>query len=66
LRRIKEASINETMHKIANDLYRLKAMYQQSLEQQKFSSTDQLTSNLEVRKYFFMVLEREMNTRIKC
>ncbi|PKC03010.1 hypothetical protein RhiirA5_452565 [Rhizophagus irregularis] len=65
LRRIKEASINETMHKIANDLYRLKAMYQQSLEQQKFSSTDQLTSNLEVRKYFFMVLEREMNTMNK-
>ncbi|GES93124.1 P-loop containing nucleoside triphosphate hydrolase protein [Rhizophagus clarus] len=61
LRRIKEASINETMHKIANDLNSLKATYRQSLEQQQFSSTDPLTSNLETRNYFFTILEREMN-----
>ncbi|POG65784.1 hypothetical protein GLOIN_2v1663173, partial [Rhizophagus irregularis DAOM 181602=DAOM 197198] len=30
------------MHKIASDLYRLKTTYQQSLEQQQFSSTDPL------------------------
>ncbi|CAB4484431.1 unnamed protein product [Rhizophagus irregularis] len=65
LRRIKEASINETMHKIASDLYRLKTIYQQSLEQQQFSSTDPLISNLETRKYFFTILEREMNTMNK-
>jgi hypothetical protein len=65
LRRIKEASINETMHKIANDLYRLKTTYQQSLEQQKFSSADLLISNLEVRKYFFMILEKEMDIMYK-
>jgi hypothetical protein len=62
LRRIKEASINETMHKIANDLYRLKNTYQQSLEQQQFSLTDPLASNLETRKYFFTILEKEMKT----
>ncbi|PKK65944.1 hypothetical protein RhiirC2_754285, partial [Rhizophagus irregularis] len=53
------------MHKIASDLYRLKTMYQQSLEQQQFSSTDPLISNLETRKYFFTILEREMNTMNK-
>ncbi|GBB88387.1 hypothetical protein RclHR1_14960002 [Rhizophagus clarus] len=65
LRRIKYASANETMHKIASDLYRLKTTYQQSLEQQQFSSSDQLTNRLEVRKYFFTILEKEMNTMNK-
>jgi hypothetical protein len=65
LRRVKEASVNETMHKIANDLERLKNTYKQSLEWQQFSSTDPLTNNLETRKYFFTILDREMNTMNK-
>ncbi|PKY56921.1 hypothetical protein RhiirA4_508542 [Rhizophagus irregularis] len=65
LHRIKEASINETMHKITNELYRLKTMYQQSIEQQQFSTTDPLTSNLEIRNFFFMILEKEMKTMNK-
>ena len=61
LNRIKEASINETMHKIAHDLQRLKTTYQQSLEQQSsLTSTDPLIRNLEIRKYFFIVLEKDM------
>ncbi|PKC57188.1 hypothetical protein RhiirA1_446280 [Rhizophagus irregularis] len=60
LRRISDSSINETMHNIANDLYRLKIMYQESIEQQQFAPTDPLTSNLENRKFFFMILEKEM------
>ena len=61
LNRIKEASINETMHKIAHDLQRLKTTYQQSLEQQSsLTSTDPLIKNLEIRKYFFIVLEKDM------
>ncbi|CAG8737471.1 10281_t:CDS:2, partial [Funneliformis mosseae] len=39
LRRIKEASINETMHKIADDLQKLKTQYQQSIQQQPLSAT---------------------------
>ncbi|GBB94416.1 hypothetical protein RclHR1_02350015 [Rhizophagus clarus] len=65
LRRISNSSVNETMHNIANDLYRLKDAYQQSLEQQLFSSTDPLTNNLETRKFFFMILEKEMKTMDK-
>ncbi|GBC46709.1 uncharacterized protein OCT59_017758 [Rhizophagus irregularis] len=60
LRRISDSSINEMMHNIANDLYRLKIMYQESIEQQQFALTDPLTSNLENRKFFFMILEKEM------
>ncbi|RIA88937.1 hypothetical protein C1645_739024 [Glomus cerebriforme] len=63
--RIKKASFNKTMHKIAHDLQRLKSTYQQSLqpiEQQQTLSApiDPLINNLETRKYFFMVLEREI------
>ncbi|GBC01063.1 hypothetical protein RclHR1_04050006 [Rhizophagus clarus] len=65
LRRVKEASINETIHNIANDLYRLKTAYHQSLERQQFSSTDLLTNNVESRKYFFTILEREMKNMDK-
>ncbi|PKC62485.1 P-loop containing nucleoside triphosphate hydrolase protein [Rhizophagus irregularis] len=65
LRRVKEASVNETMYQIANDLYRLKTAYQQSLEEQQFSPTDPLISNLETRKYFFTILDREMKTMDK-
>ncbi|GBB88735.1 hypothetical protein RclHR1_15310002 [Rhizophagus clarus] len=65
LRRICNSSVNETMHKIANDLYRLKTMYQQSIEQQQFSSRDPLTNNLETRKFFFMILDKEMKTMDK-
>ncbi|CAI2182855.1 2804_t:CDS:10, partial [Funneliformis geosporum] len=64
LRRIKEASINETIHKIARDLQNLKTIYQQTIQhQQPFTiSTDPLMNNLESRNYFFMILEKEMNT----
>ncbi|CAG8518815.1 4362_t:CDS:10 [Funneliformis mosseae] len=67
LRRIKEASINVTMHKIARDLQNLKTLYQQNfqLQQPLTISTDPLMNNLESRKYFFMVLENEMNTMIR-
>ncbi|PKY21705.1 hypothetical protein RhiirB3_525223 [Rhizophagus irregularis] len=65
LRRISNSSINETMHNIANDLYRLKTNYQKSIEQNQFSSRDPLTNNLENRKFFFMILEKEMKIMIK-
>ncbi|CAI2168909.1 11576_t:CDS:10 [Funneliformis geosporum] len=67
LRRIKEASINETMHKIAQDLHDLKTTYQQSIQQQQPSatSTDPLINNLETRNYFFMILDKEMNIMSK-
>ncbi|CAB5387849.1 unnamed protein product [Rhizophagus irregularis] len=65
LRRINDSSINETMHYIAYDLYRLKTMYQESIEQQQFAPTDPLTNNLGTRKFFFMILEKEMKTMDK-
>ncbi|CAB4384074.1 unnamed protein product [Rhizophagus irregularis] len=61
LRRVREAAANETMHRIANNLYRLKTAYQQSLERQQFSPTDPLANNVETRKFFFTILEREIN-----
>ncbi|CAG8485482.1 12101_t:CDS:10 [Funneliformis mosseae] len=63
LRRIKEASINETMHQIARDLQDLKITYQQSIQQQlpSTNSTDPLINNLETRNFFFMILDKEMN-----
>ncbi|RIA89999.1 hypothetical protein C1645_805971 [Glomus cerebriforme] len=67
LRRIKAASINETMHKIANDLQQLKTTYQQSIGQQQLSSTstDPLINDLNTREYFFMILDKEMETMNK-
>ncbi|RIA80711.1 hypothetical protein C1645_866307 [Glomus cerebriforme] len=67
LRRIKEASINETMRKIAHDLQRLMTTYKHSIEQQQlsFTSTDPLVNSLETRKYFFAILEREMKIMYK-
>ncbi|PKY55180.1 P-loop containing nucleoside triphosphate hydrolase protein [Rhizophagus irregularis] len=67
LRRIKEASVNETMHKIFHDLQRLKTTYQQTINQQRlfFSSTDPLIDDLETREYFFTILEKEMKTMNK-
>ncbi|GBC28104.1 uncharacterized protein OCT59_008525 [Rhizophagus irregularis] len=62
LYRVKEATINETMCNIARDLQRLKVDYQQSIEQQPSpTSTDPLINNLETRKLFFEILEKEMN-----
>ncbi|GBC02767.1 hypothetical protein RclHR1_04800007 [Rhizophagus clarus] len=60
--RIKETTINETMCNITRDLQRLKTAYQRSIEQQPPSptSTDPLINNLETRKFFFDVLEKEM------
>ncbi|PKC09955.1 hypothetical protein RhiirA5_356080, partial [Rhizophagus irregularis] len=59
LRRIKEASVNETMYKIFHDLQRLKTTYQQSINQQRlfFISTDPLIDDLGTREYFFTILE---------
>ena len=51
------------MHKIAYDLQQLKATYQQSLEQQV--SADPLANNMETRKFFFAVLEKDMKTMNK-
>jgi hypothetical protein len=67
LRRIKEASVNEIMHKISHDLQRLKSTYQQNVEQQQPSPalTDPLVNNLETREYFFTILEKEMKTMNK-
>ncbi|CAB4399021.1 unnamed protein product [Rhizophagus irregularis] len=62
LHRVKEETINETMCNIVRDLQRLKIDYQQSIEQQPSpTSTDPLINNLETRKFFFELLEEEMN-----
>ncbi|RGB25652.1 hypothetical protein C1646_771434 [Rhizophagus diaphanus] len=62
LHRVKEETINETMCNIFRDLRRLKIDYQQSIEQQPSpTSTDPLINNLETRKFFFDLLEKEMN-----
>ncbi|CAB5216785.1 unnamed protein product [Rhizophagus irregularis] len=66
LRRIREASVNKTMHKIVCDLQRLKTIYQQSIQSigpQQFS--DPLINNLETREYFFMILEKDMESMNK-
>ncbi|GES84016.1 P-loop containing nucleoside triphosphate hydrolase protein [Rhizophagus clarus] len=67
LRRIKEASTNETTHKIFQNLQELKAKYRRSIEQQLsfFISTDPLINNSDTREYFFTVLDDEMEDIIE-
>src|ERR1044072_4472408 len=58
---MKEASLNETMHKISTELQGLMTTYQQNLQQGHYSgSTDPLIHDVEMRKYFFQVLEKEI------
>ncbi|GBC00890.1 hypothetical protein RclHR1_00400004 [Rhizophagus clarus] len=64
LRRIKVASTNETMRKIVRDLQELKAKYQRSFEFFPIPK-DLLINNSEIRKYFFTILENEMNIMIE-
>ncbi|PKY54892.1 P-loop containing nucleoside triphosphate hydrolase protein [Rhizophagus irregularis] len=64
LRRIKEASTNETMHNIVHYLKDLTAKYKRSLER-PLISRDPLIDNLETRKYFFAILDNEMNIMIE-
>ncbi|CAB4477601.1 unnamed protein product [Rhizophagus irregularis] len=64
LRRIKEASTNETMHNIVHYLQDLTAKYKRSLER-PLISRDPLIDNLEIRKYFFAILDNEMNIMIE-
>ncbi|RGB42061.1 AAA domain-containing protein [Rhizophagus diaphanus] len=64
LRRIKEASTNETMHNIVRYLQDLTAKYKRSLER-PLISRDPLIDNLEIRKYFFAILDNEMNIMIE-
>ncbi|CAG8591908.1 3194_t:CDS:10 [Funneliformis mosseae] len=67
LNRVREASINKTMHQIVYDLQRLKTTYQQSIQREPSStiSTDPLINNLETRNYFFIVLDKEMKNLSK-
>ncbi|PKC57922.1 hypothetical protein RhiirA1_541364 [Rhizophagus irregularis] len=62
LRRIKEASANETMQKIVLNLRELTTKYHQTIEQHwsSLSSTDPL-NNSEIRKYFFKTLGNEID-----
>ncbi|CAB5361128.1 unnamed protein product [Rhizophagus irregularis] len=48
-------------------IIRLKTTYQQSINQQRlfFISTDPLINNLDIREYFFTILEKEMKTMNK-
>ncbi len=61
LSRIKEASLNETMHKISTDLQKSMVIYQLLLQQGHYtSSADPLVYDKETRKYFFQILDKEI------
>ncbi|RIA80636.1 hypothetical protein C1645_838336, partial [Glomus cerebriforme] len=62
---ITECILEKYVHAIFMVIYVNLSTYQQSIEQQVFASTDLLVNNLDIRKYFFMILEREMETMYK-
>ncbi|CAG8568516.1 1267_t:CDS:10 [Funneliformis mosseae] len=59
--RIKEATLNETMHKVSKALQESLVYYRQLLQQGFYSNTaDPLIQNVETRKYFFQILDKEV------
>ncbi|CAG8561182.1 11716_t:CDS:10, partial [Acaulospora morrowiae] len=59
LKRIKNASYNETIHQIAEKLERLKDEWHESLVQQ-INSSD-LFADIKCREYFFMILNKDID-----
>ncbi|CAI2169999.1 16548_t:CDS:2 [Funneliformis geosporum] len=63
LSRIKEASVNDTIHKIVHRLQSASNAWKDSLmaeRQLKVQSEDALVSDLEKRRYYFEILDHEM------
>ncbi|CAG8498535.1 6255_t:CDS:10, partial [Acaulospora morrowiae] len=60
LKRIKDASSNETIHQIAEKLERLKDEWHESLVQQ-INSSDLLAYDIKCREYFFMILNKDID-----
>ncbi|CAI2198328.1 8875_t:CDS:2, partial [Funneliformis geosporum] len=59
--RIREATLNEMMHRLSKALQQLLVNYQQRLQQGLYSnSADPLIHNEETRKYFFQILDKEI------
>ncbi|CAG8837001.1 2702_t:CDS:2, partial [Racocetra persica] len=66
MKRIKEASMTETMYKIVTKIEQAKNLWQNTLQQEiGCTYNDPLASNVVLRKYFFTVLDKEMNSMNK-
>ncbi|CAG8476927.1 30534_t:CDS:10 [Gigaspora margarita] len=63
MKRIKEASTNETMYKIVTKIEQAKKLWQDNLQQDIRSTYDEpLASNIARREYFFTILDREIES----
>ncbi|CAG8682106.1 24657_t:CDS:10, partial [Gigaspora margarita] len=66
MKRIKEASINDTMHKIVDRIEQAKKSWQNNLQQTiENVYNEPLTSDIERQKYFFVILDKEINNMNK-
>ncbi|CAG8526836.1 2633_t:CDS:10, partial [Gigaspora rosea] len=66
MKRIKEASINDTMHKIVDRIEQAKKSWQNNLQQTiENVYNEPLSSDIERQKYFFVILDKEINNTNK-
>ncbi|RIB01467.1 hypothetical protein C2G38_2127553, partial [Gigaspora rosea] len=66
MKRIKEASTNETMYKIVTKIEQAKKLWKDNLQQNIGSTYDEpLASNVARREYFFTILDREIDSMNK-
>ncbi|CAG8719623.1 4995_t:CDS:10, partial [Gigaspora margarita] len=66
IKRIKEASTNETMYKIVTKIEQAKKLWQDNLQQDIGNTYDEpLASNIARREYFFTILDREIDSMNK-
>ncbi|CAG8471028.1 5060_t:CDS:10 [Dentiscutata erythropus] len=66
MKRIKEASINETMYKIVEKIEQAKNLWQNTLQQDIGNTYNEpLASDVVLRKYFFTILDKEIDTMKK-
>ncbi|CAG8550528.1 6058_t:CDS:10 [Dentiscutata erythropus] len=66
MKRIKEASINDTMSKIVDRIEQAKRLWKNSLDQTTENVySEPLVSDIDRQKYFFMILDKEINNMNK-
>ncbi|CAG8532918.1 23815_t:CDS:10 [Gigaspora margarita] len=62
MKRIKEASTNETMYKIVTKIEQIKKLWQNTLQNIKSTYNEPLVSDFARREYFFIILDKEIDS----
>ncbi|CAG8665908.1 19931_t:CDS:10, partial [Gigaspora rosea] len=62
MKRIKEASTNETMYKIVTKIEQIKTLWQNNLQNIKSTYNEPLVSDVARREYFFIILDKEIDS----